>query len=552
MSARRARILAALSLAALTVLVYSPSFFCGFVDYDDPSYVTENPVVLSGLSAPALGWAFGWLQVEQTGNWHPLAWISLQLDAELYGPRSAWGFHLTNVLLHVSSTLLLFWILERTTGAVWPSALVAALFAWHPLHVESVAWIAERKDVLSGLFWMLTIAAYVRYVERPSAHRYLLVLVLFALGLMAKSMLVTLPVVLCLLDYWPLGRVGAWRVEGGGWRVERGGRRVKGEGWTEEQEKSRSRHHRTKRRQRLSPSALHPPPTTLWLLLEKAPLFLLALLASTITLVAQDVGGAVKSFTQYPIEVRFANALTAYVLYLGKACWPAALAVHYPHSGLALLSWQAIGALVLLTGLTVMALLQARRRPYLLVGWLWYLGTLVPVIGFVQLGDQAVADRYTYLPLIGLFIIWSWGAAELAARWQLTTGAALLSAVVLLAFLTCTWQQVHHWRDSVSLWRHALAVTRNNLVAHMHLGVELGKRGQPQQAIEHFQECLRINPRSADAHVNWGIALEQQGKVKEAIMHYKEALRIQPGICQLPALVEPTPGQSAPRLDGVP
>jgi tetratricopeptide (TPR) repeat protein len=466
-------------LAGLTVLVYCPCFDHPFIKLDDQDYVTQNAHVQAGLTAEGVRWAF---TTFACGNWHPLTWLSLQLDATLFGGRNAGGFHLTNVLLHAASAALLFLVLARMTGAVWRPALVAALFALHPLHVESVAWVAERKDVLSTLFWVLTLAAYLAYVRRPGVGRYLLVALALGLGLLAKPMLVTLPFVLLLLDYWPLRR------------------------W--------------------------PPAVPFHrLLLEKVPLLALVLASCVLTAVAQSRFQAVRSFASYPLDVRVANALLAYVSYLGKALWPAHLAVYYPHPGAAVPVVQVVGAGLLLAALTALALALGRRRPYLAVGWLWYLGTLVPVIGLVQVGDQALADRYTYVPLIGLFLMLTWGAADLVEVLNLSgLWAAGAAAVVLAACVALTWTQLGYWKSDLDLWEHALAVTGPNLMAHCHLAECLHERGKIEAARKEYERAVAVAPGRAEPHNALGNELRDLGRSEEAAAEYRTALRLDPGL----------------------
>jgi tetratricopeptide (TPR) repeat protein len=393
------------------------------------------------------------------------------------------------VFLHVANTLLLFGVLGRMTGALWRSATVAALFALHPLHVESVAWVAERKDVLSTLFWMLTLAAYQAYVQRPGVGRYLLVVLALALGLLAKPMLVTLPCVLLLLDYWPLGRWGA---------------------------------------------GLRPAPETAasavprrWLVLEKAPLFALALASCAVTYFAQ--GLAVVPFERYPLDVRVGNALLAYVGYLGKAFWPTHLAVYYPHPGSNLSAAAALGAGLLLAGITLLVLGPGRRWPYLAVGWLWYLGALVPVIGLVQVGDQALADRYTYVPLLGIFLLLTWGASDLARACRLPRPILVVAAAAALAACaTLTRDQVGYWKTSLHLWVHAAQVAGQNVTTHINLGVYYYQQGLIFDAGSEFREALALAPQHAVAHANLGNVLAAQGRPEQAADEYRQAIALDP------------------------
>jgi hypothetical protein len=441
-----------------------------FVNYDDPQYVTANSHVQEGLTVAGVRWAF---TTFTEGNWHPLTWISLMLDGSIGGldPRV---FHLTNLILHLANTLLLFLVLDRMTGLPRRSAVTAALFAIHPLHVESVAWIAERKDVLSTLFMLLTLAAYVGYVERPGLARRLAVVLLFALGLMAKPMLVTLPVLLLLLDAWPLRRQGPWRR----------------------------------------------------LMLEKAPLFAMSIIAGVVTVVAQWQGETVRSLAAYPIGVRVANAIVATATYLGQAIWPTGLAVFYPHPHASLAAATVIGSAVVLAAVTFWTIHVRRSRPYLLFGWAWYLVTLAPVAGIVQVGSQARADRYTYIPLIGIFLGAVWAISD-----RFSDRPALLSGMtwaVLVMLGIGAFVQVGTWRDSVTLFRHALAVTDDNAVAHNNLGTALLRLRLLSEAEEHFREAVRINPAFAEAHSNLGAALGRQGRTDEAIPEFERALELQP------------------------
>jgi tetratricopeptide (TPR) repeat protein len=464
-----------IALVAATAVVYAPVRQHEFVNFDDPQYVGENPAVSDGLTGHGVRWAF---TTGQAGNWHPLTWLSHMADVERHG-LDAGGHHLTSLLLHVASTLLLFGVLHGLTGALWRSAVVAALFAVHPLHVESVAWVAERKDVLSALLFFLTVWAYVRYVRRPRWTSYAVASVLFALGLMAKPMLVTLPFVLLLLDWWPLGRA----------RVPSARRR---------------------------------------LLLEKLPLLGLALASSIVTLLVQQRAGAVKGFDALPLARRLANAVIAYVAYMAQTLWPTRLAAIYPYPS-SIPGGRVAGALAILAAASLLAIRAARRYPYVPVGWFWYLGTLVPVIGLVQVGSQPMADRYTYIPLVGLFMVVAWGVPDLLARWahrDLALGVA--AALVIAGCTIAAREQVRYWRNSTALWEHAIAVTAENHRAQASLAHALAKQGRLDDAIEHYFEALRIKPGYAEAHNNLGLALADKGRAGEAIGHYFEALRALP------------------------
>jgi tetratricopeptide (TPR) repeat protein len=410
------------------------------------------------------------------------------LDCQLFGLRPGLH-HLTSLLFHLANCVLLLLILRKMTGALWRSAFVAALFAIHPLHVESVAWVAERKDVLSAFFWFLSIWAYAHYAEQPGLKRYLLVLLFFGLGLMAKPMVVTLPFVLLLLDYWPLGRLQ--------WQNVRP---------VSDPEIPRSSFFR--------------------LVWEKIPLFALTTVTIIATVVVQDKVGALKSLEAFPLTTRIANALVSYISYMAKMIWPHNLAVYYPHPNTIPL-WQVAGAGLLLIFVSVLVIKAAKNRPYLAVGWLWYLGTLVPVIGLVQVGSQAMADRYTYLSLIGLFIMIAWGVPSVLAGWRYRRIVlAISTAIVVLGCVVGTWWQVRYWKDSVTLFKHTVKVTSNNHFAHNNLGVALARGGRLDEATYHYSQALRIKPDRAEVHNNLGNALAAQGNVDRAVGHYSQALEM--------------------------
>jgi tetratricopeptide (TPR) repeat protein len=480
----------ALFLFVLTVVAYARVFQNGFV-FDDEQYVTKNPYLLSSQN---LSWAF---TATYASNWHPLTWLSLQLDNQLYGVQRPWGFHLTNLLLHAANVLLLFTLLRRLTGALWRSAIVAALFAVHPLHVESVAWVAERKDVLSTFFGWIALWLYVSYVESRRPGTYPLLLLSFGLSLMAKPMLVTLPFLLLLLDYWPLGR----------WQV----------GLSNQPRASRD-------------EVKHAAPR--WsgaslrlLVLEKLPLLALVVGSCLATLRAQHLG----SLEKWSLGIRIENALVATIRYLGMMLWPTRLAVYYPHPGAALPVWQPIAAGVVLLLITALVVFQLQRRPYLAVGWFWYLGTLLPVIGLVQVGDQALADRYTYVPLIGIFVILAWGGQDLLAFVRVPPFAGrVLAGIVVLSCAIMTVIQVGYWRDEVTLWQHALDVTGDNARAHNNLGTAFFNRQQWRRAEEHYTQAVRLDPADANAQHNLALLLDKQGKLREAMEHYLAAARLDP------------------------
>jgi protein O-mannosyl-transferase len=469
-------------IVALTLAAFWGVLGSDFVNFDDNRYVSENPHVLEGPTGESVAWAF--TAVEQA-NWHPLTWLSHMLDVRLFGLDPG-KHHLTSLLLHAANATLLFLLLVRMTGALWRPALIALLFAVHPLHVESVAWIAERKDVLSALFWLLTLGAWLSYLRARTAVRYAAVVALYALGLMAKPMLVTLPFTLLLLDFWPLKRLA----------LPLG--------------KSAAKLSR--------------------LLLEKAPLFAMSAASCVVTVIAQRSGGSVETLQDFSAVERLANAAAAYVAYLGKTLWPASLAVFYPHPH-GVVAWSAVLSALVLAASTVLALGLVSKAPFVPFGWLWYLGTLVPVIGLFQVGAQGMADRYTYLPLVGIFVAISWGLAELAKRSRSARLAvAVASVAAVLALSAVTRAQVRHWADSVSLFDHALEVTSENWMAHTNLGVALFDQGRTDEAIGHYTEALRIWPGFAEAHNDLGLALVRQGRIPEAIGHYDEALRLSPNL----------------------
>jgi tetratricopeptide (TPR) repeat protein len=506
-------------------LTFAQTAGFGFVNFDDRDYVYDNRNVSDGVSGEGIRWAFTQSHV---ANWHPLTWISLMLDCSLYGLNPA-RLHLTNVLLHAATVVLLFLVLRAMTGGtgsasgtLWPSALVAALFAVHPLRAESVAWVTERKDVLSGLFFVLTLGAYASYARRPfSFARYAAVMALFALGLLSKATLVTVPCLLLLLDYWPLGRMTA--------------------------KKPRSSIAPSPLGSSIAPSparsSLSPPGTTggldfaeaapgrfsvlARLLAEKIPLLLLAALASGMTIWAQSE--AIVSQQHYNLWWRLRYIPIAYLSYLVRFFWPADLAALYPRPNLDLPPWQTCGALAILLGITAASIVWAPRRPYLLVGWLWYLGMLVPVVGFLQVGVAATADRNTYLAQIGLTIALVWIAAD--ARWTrpyLRPRWGVAAASVIVVLLACAWRQTTVWRNSEALWTRTLACTSRNAVAHNDLGVALTAQGRIGEAIAHFQKALEIKTDYAEAHYNLGNAAMNSGRIDEALAQFREALNIKP------------------------
>lgn len=480
-----------LTLAALTWIVFGQTLGHQFVDYDDQTYVYENPEITGGLTAHGVLGAF---THPHARNWHPLTTISHMFDCQLFGLDPA-GHHFTNVLLHTTAVLLLFAALHAMTGALWRSAFVAAVFAIHPLRAESVAWVAERKDVLSALFFALTLGAYVRYARQPSLGRYLWVVLFFALGLMSKPMLVTLPLLLLLLDYWPLRRF---------------------------------------------PVRIPGPPNdkdlfSSWrrLILEKIPLLFLSLLSAGATLIAQR--HTVGYSEEVPVAWRLSNGLLSYLIYIWQMIWPARLAVFYPHDADRLPFWQIILALLLLAAITAGAFVLRKTRPYFVVGWFWYLICLLPVLGVIQVGLQARADRYTYLPQIGLYLAMTWAVAELsiwAKRREVLAGLAGAS-IGILAWRA--WIQTASWRDTETLWNHALAVTSDNDVAHNNVAALLLARGRLDEAISHYEKALQASPNLGETHQhlsvallhnNLGNALAGKGRIDEAIDHFRKAVAL--------------------------
>lgn len=486
------------ALVGLTVAAFGTSCGNGFVNFDDGSYVTANPHVFSGLTTENVAWAW---TTTHAANRHPLTWLSLQLDGSLYGV-DPFGYHLTSILLHAATAGLLCWLLRAMTGCVWPSFAAAAFFALHPLRIESVAWVAERKDVLCSFLSILTLSAYLSYVRRPSVGRYVAVFVALALALCAKPMAVTLPLVLILLDYWPLGRVQELR---------RFGR----------------------------------------LVAEKLPLGALAAVSCVVTVLAQQAGEALSHGDTLSLGIRAENAIVAYADYLGKTLWPAGLAVYYPHPGESLPAARIAGAALLLVGLTGAAIALRRRCPYLLVGWLWYLGTLLPVIGLVQVGEQAMADRYTYIPSIGLCVAVAWAVRDLVLSSVLplgVIGAAGVAVAAMCAVLTV--RQIGYWHDSVALWRRALAVTTNSSMAANNLGEAVEKAGSQEaealaregrpveasevrraslaEAVKNYGDALAVRPGLWSAHFNRGEALAQLGRHAEAAADFQAALKVNP------------------------
>ena len=481
---RRQEIIICIFLIASTLTVYWQITNHEFINYDDGIYVTENYHVQSGLTFESIKWAF---TTGHAANWHPVTWLSHMLDCELYG-LNPMGHHWTSLQIHLINSILLFLVLKMMTGALWRSSFVAALFALHPLHVESVAWVAERKDVLSTFFWILSVWAYVRYVRQPDKKRYFLLILFFILGLMSKPMLVTLPFVLLLLDFWPLSRFQS----------------------------------STKGRYDFSYK------TIAGLIWEKLPLFAFSAASCIVTFFVQRHGGAVVPMETFPLTLRIANTFISYISYIEKTLWPQNLTLLYPYPKTLSLG-MAIGSGLLLLCISTVVFLARKRCSYLVTGWLWYIGTLVPVIGLVQVGAQSMADRYTYIPIVGIFIILTWGIADISARWQHRKILLLLFSVTALVSISiCTWFQAGYWQNSVTIFTHTLNITNNNSIAHYGLGMAYDQQGKLDEAVSHYNKALKIDPCYAQAHHNLGTVLIRQGNTEAAIYHYSRALQLNP------------------------
>jgi len=492
MSLKHRKILFSIFLITVTLLVYWKVQYCEFLNYDDQVYVTDNAHVRSGLTKESVVWA---LTSAEAGFWHPLTWLSLMLDYEVFHLNPA-GYHWTNLLFHIANTLLLFWVLQRMTGALWRSGFVAALFALHPLHVESVAWVAERKDVLSAFFWMATIGLYVRYVERPGAGRYLYVVVSFILGLMAKPMVVTLPFVLLLLDYWPLGRFPSAQLP-------------RADSFEE-------------------PAGVRKSSTLFQLVLEKIPLLCLAVSASILALVTQSSFGALSSLESFPFDSRIANAAVSYAGYIGMMIWPSGLSVFYPHPGYWPV-WKIVLSGVILLAISLLALRASRRYPYVAVGWLWYLVTLLPVIGIIQLGSFAMADRFTYLSLIGLFIMITWGVSDFFANRKHKRYLLLIPFSLILTILSlCTWIHLDYWKNDVSLFSRAMEATRYNHKALHVLGMAYHRQGNHDEAVKYLSLSICIKPDESRAHNDLGVVYMGQQRFKDAEREFAAAVKLRP------------------------
>jgi predicted TPR repeat methyltransferase len=486
-SIRRQDLIICAVLVAATLFVYGEIWTHEFIGYDDDKYVTQNQYVSQGLSKANVIWAF---RSTHASNWHPLTWLSHMLDVELSGMNPG-AHHLTSLLFHIFNSLLLFIVFRKMTAHVWQSGFVALLFALHPLHVESVAWVAERKDVVSAFFWMLSLWSYLRFTQHPGMARYLAVIGFFALGLMAKPMVVTLPFVLLLLDYWPLNRIQAGQTN-----------KLPG-----------------------NPDAGLP---LLRLVYEKIPMFVLAAISCAVTFLAQKKGEALGLLDVHPPMMRVANAVVSYIKYIQKMLWPDHLAVLYPYPK-AIVGWQVLAAFAVLGCITFLTVRYRERLPWLFFGWFWFVGTLVPVIGLVQVGVQGMADRYTYLPLVGLFVILSWGTAHLIGNWRFKKiTLSVASAVLCILLVTTARAQVSYWKNSFTLFERTLEVTAENYVIHNNLGFEMALNGRMDEAIMHYRTSLRINPEFELAHINLGSALFSQGKIEKGLAYYQAILNQKP------------------------
>ena len=490
-----------------------------FCNLDDPVYVTQNLHIQSGLTLKNINWAF---TTTYAYFWHPLTWLSLMMDYGFYGLNPA-GYHIMNLVFHMASTILLFLIFRRMTNTIWQSALVAMLFAIHPLHVESVVWVAERKDVLSTFFWMLTMGAYVIYSERPGLGRYVLIMVFFTLGLMAKPMLVTLPFVLLLLDYWPLKRLKLYKTMP---EPEEAKAKCIDNKLKKQKKHDKLRNKVKQEQQDVSTRKVDKRVTIGYLIKEKVPLFILAFLFTGVAIYAQQVGSAESTNQGYPLQLRIANALISYMLYIFKMLWPVNLTVFYPFPG-AIPLWQSFGSALIIIIATLFIVRASMLKPYLAVGWFWYIGTLVPVIGIMQVGNHAMADRYTYIPLIGMFVLIIWGISDLAKMWRFSSSLLSgFSVMVVTALIIISWKQAALWQNDIILYEHALKVTSGNYLAHNNLGAALYELGKNEEALFHHEEALRINPASFQAHFNMANILAFQGKRAEAIYRYEEAIKL--------------------------
>jgi hypothetical protein len=494
-----------LLLVVVTLAIYSDVRHHPFIDFDDGVYITQNQHVQQGVTWETFTWAL--TSTRLSGNWHPLTWLSHALDCQLYGLNPA-GHHITNAVFHAFNVVLLFLVLVRATGATGRSLLVAALFALHPINVESVAWVAERKNVLSTLFFLLTLGAYGWYVVKPSVKRYALVTTLFALALASKPMAITLPFVLLLLDFWPLRRMA-------GREALRPGRKT-----------NKLRHERSGLVATVSPFSLPQLPFR-QLVREKLPWLLFCVASAVVTLTAQKSSGALEATIRIPFDIRLENAIHSYVGYIAKAFWPTRLTLYYPYPYGGIAFWQIALAALLLSVITVLVSRQSQTRPYLVTGWFWYLGTAVPVIGLIQVGNQAMADRYGYLPLIGIFVMAVWGLGDLADGARINFGLRAATAAIVLSLLSfLTWRQIGYWRSDYDAWSHAVEVTKSNLLAEANLGGTLRLLGRQQEALPHYEQAARLSPRDPVRHINLAVDFAECGQLHEAVGEYVTALQL--------------------------
>jgi len=487
-------------LMVATFCIYSQVQDHEFINYDDYQYIKDNWNIKSGFSSESISWAFTTFYAY---NWFPITWLSHIFDYQLYGLNPK-GHHLTNLLFHIANALILFMVLLRMTGKLWRCAFIAAMFAFHPLNVESVAWVAERKNVLSTLFWLLTMWTYIHYAEKPTIKKYGLVLLFFALGLMSKPMLITLPFVLLLLDYWPLRRLKL------------------GQGGSENEVPVKSQYHVKSK--------------LLKLMLEKVPLFVLTTGACILTFIAQQEGALINA-NNLSLPTRLTNVVVSYLEYLKKMIWPYDLAVFYPHPESNLAAWKWVVCFVVLVTITAISIKFIKKVPYFAVGWFWYIGTLIPVIGIVQVGHQAMADRYAYIPLIGIFIIVAWGVPELISKWNHKEKVLSVSVgIIILILLITTWGQVSHWKNSISIFKHALKVANENsyntYLINYHLGDAFWNKQKAGEAIFHYKMAIKLNPDYALTYNNLGIILGSEGKTEEEFSHYKMAIKINPDVAE--------------------
>jgi len=507
--------IAILSLAVMSFVAFSPILTNNFVNYDDNLYISDNASIKNGINGDSILWAF---TSAHAANWHPLTWVSHMLDWGLFGANPA-GHHFVSLIFHICSVIFIFLFFNKATGQLWPSAFAAAFFALHPLRVESVAWVAERKDVLSMFFGAALLYVYALYVEMPSIKKYFLCLFLFVLGLMAKPMLVTLPFLLLLLDDWPFRR---WQKSAEPVKAANSNPAA-----SAKNPLKKKRPVRTAEKTKTDPQKIniHSP---VYILLEKVPFIIFAIVSSILTIWAQNKGGTIISFYKLTFSERLANTLVSYVGYVGKMFWPVNLSVFYPYQS-SLPPWQIALSFFILLAITVWAIYTIKTLPFIFVGWFWYLGTLIPVIGLMQVGNQAMADRYTYLPSIGLVVMIVWGGLYLLKSDKAQKMFLLPAGLVILLILSgLTWRQAGYWKSSVELFSHALKVQSDNYLAHVSLGVALAEEGRSQDSIKHYQTAIEINPQYFLAHYNMGNVYKELGDMDKAFLHFQEVIKLKP------------------------